>query len=133
MIYHQTQTVRLTAGADLKEKEGCFVTLTGGKAALTAAGTAADAVFGLLHAVDEANCPVDVILPGHAGVVGVRLHASNSAVAMGDTLVLAASGTVNKGSTGTKVAVALQAAPASSGRLIEARLVEPTTLTQSQA
>lgn len=131
MIYHQTQTVRLTAGADLTEKEGCFVTLAGGKAALAAANTAAPAVFGLLHAVDGADCPVDVLLPGHAGIVGVRLHASNAAVSPGDTLVLAAAGTVNKGSTGTKVAVALQAAPASCGRLIEARLVEPSAPAQS--
>lgn len=128
MIYHQTQTMRLTAGADFTEKEGCFVTLASGKAALTAANTAASAVFGVLHAVDEADAPVDVILPGHSGIVAVRLHTSNAAIAVGDSLVLAASGTVNKGSTGTRVAVALQAAAANSGKLIEARLVEPAAI-----
>lgn len=122
-IYHQCQVVRLTAPADLSANEGCFLTAAG---ALTTASTAPDKVLGVADSVGEAGQPVDILLPGHTGIVGVKLHASSPAVSIGDRLVLAASGAVAKGSSGTLVAVALAAGKG--GKLIEARLVEPTAL-----
>lgn len=127
-IYHQMQVVRLTAGADLSACEGCFVTVDGatGTANLTAATTTADKVYGVLDGVDVKDRPVDVILPGCAGLVGVKLHSGCAAVVPGDRLVLAANGTVTKGSSGVFVAVAVAAGTA--GNLVEARLVQPSPL-----
>lgn len=127
-IYHQNQVVRLVAGADLSACEGCFVTVDGASntATLTTGSTAADKVYGVLDGVDVKDRPVDVILPGCAGLVGVKLHSGSAAVVPGDRLVLAANGTVTKGSSGVFVAVAVAAGTA--GNLVEARLVQPTTL-----
>lgn len=127
-IYHQMQVVRLIAGADLSACEGCFVTVDGatGTATLTTGSTTADKVYGVLDGVEVKDRPVDVILPGCAGLVGVKLHSGSAAVVPGDRLVLAANGTVTKGSSGVFVAVAV--APAAAGNLVEARLVQPTPL-----
>lgn len=128
-IYHQHQVVRLTAAADLSGSEGCFVTVNGsaGTVALATASSTPAQVFGLLADAGGAGAPVDVVLPGHAGIVGVRLHSGTSAVVPGDRLSVAANGQVTKaGSSGTLVAVALAAG--SAGQMIEARLVEPVAL-----
>ncbi len=127
-VYHKNLALRLTAGADLSTSEGCFVQVDGaaGSVTLTAASTTPDKVFGLLESVDVKGHPVDIVLPGFAGIPGVRLHSGCAAVVPGDRLVLAANGTVTKGSTGTLVAVALAAGTA--GQLVEARLLEPSTL-----
>lgn len=127
-IYHQFQSVRLTAGADLSSCEGCFVTVDGatGTANLTAATTTPDKVYGVLDGVDVKDRPVDVILPGCSGIVGAKLHSGSAAVVPGDRLVLAANGTVTKGTSGTLVAVAVGSGTA--GNLTPARLVQPSTL-----
>lgn len=127
-VYHKNQAVRLTAGADLSASEGCFVQVDGaaGTVTLTAASTTPDKVFGLLESVDSKDRPVDIVLPGFSGIPGVRLHSGCAAVVPGDRLVLAANGTVTKGSSGTLVAIAL--APAAAGQLVKARLIEPVTL-----
>ena len=131
-IYHQHQVVRLTAAADLSGSEGCFVTVNGSAGTVspaTASSTPAQ-VFGLLVDVGAAGAPVDVVLPGYAGIVGVRLHSGTSAVVPGDRLSVAANGQVTKaGASGTLVAVALAAG--SAGQMIEARLVEPVALAAS--
>lgn len=127
-IYHQFQSVRLTAGADLSSCEGCFVTVDGanGTATLTTAATTPDKVYGVLDGVDVKERPVDVILPGCSGIVGAKLHSGSAAVVPGDRLVLGANGTVTKGSSGTFVAVAVGSGTA--GNLTPVRLVQPTTL-----
>lgn len=120
-IYHQSQVVTATAGADLTNAEGCFVKLSSGKVVLTAATDSA-AIFGLVHCGDAADKTVDIILPGHSGIVGMLLHSSASSVAVGTKLALAASGTVkNAGSSDTAVAVALAAG--SAGELVPARFI----------
>lgn len=126
-VYHKNQAMRLTAGADLRTSEGCFVQVDGSTSTvtLTAASTTPDKVFGLLESVDAKGNPVDIVLPGFSGIPGVRLHSGSAAVVPGDRLVLAANGTVTKGSSGTLVAIAL--APAAAGQLVEARLIEPVT------
>ena len=93
---------------------------------LTAATTTPDKVFGVLDGVDVKDRPVDVILPGCSGIVGVKLHSGSAAVVPGDRLVLGANGTVTKGSSGTFVAVAVGSGTA--GNLTPVRLVQPTTL-----
>lgn len=127
-IYHQFQSVRLTAGADMSTCEGCFVTVDGatGTATLTTASTTPDKVYGVLDGVDVKGRPVDVILPGCSGIVGAKLHSGSAAVVPGDRLVLGANGTVTKGTSGTLVAVAVGSGTA--GNLVKARLVQPTTL-----
>lgn len=119
-IYHQTQVVPVTAGANLTECEGCFVKLSSGKAVLTAASDTAATIYGLVHSGDAADKTVDIILPGHSGIVGMMLHSSATNVANGTGLALAANGTVkNAGSNDTVVAVALAAGTA--GELVAAR------------
>ena len=123
-IYHQTQVVTRTAGADLTECEGCFVKLSSGKVVLTTGSSTADEVFGLLHTTDVKDATVNVILPGHPGIVGVKLHSSASGVVDGTALTLAASGTATAAAEGD-VVVAVALATGTAGELVEARLVEP--------
>lgn len=121
MITHQTLVVRRPAGADLSEKEGCFVKLSAGKLQLTGGEDKAADVFGLLTDPAEENRPCDVALPGFAGIVGVRV---SGAVADGDRLALDADGAVKKAEE-TAVVVAVALGGGESGALVEARLVEP--------
>lgn len=123
-IYHQTQVVARTAGADLTECEGCFVKLSSGKVVLTTGSSTADEVFGLLHTTDVKDATVNVILPGHPGIVGVKLHTSATGVVDGTPLTLAASGTATAAAEGD-VVVAVALATGTAGELVEARLVEP--------
>ncbi len=125
-IAYQTQTVFRTAGADLTDYEGSFVTVdatTGTTVSLATASTTAAQVFGLLHSTAPQGDSVTVILPGFAGIPLVKLHSSATAVKPGDTLALAANGQVKAATTGTIVAVALEGG--SGGDLIAARLIEP--------
>lgn len=123
-IYFQTQVVTRTAGADLTESEGCFVKLSSGKVVLTTGSSTADEVFGLLHTTDAKDATVNVILPGHPGIVGVKLHSSASGVVDGTPLTLAASGTATAAAEGD-VVVAVALATGTAGELVEARLVQP--------
>lgn len=120
-IFFQHQVVPVTAGADLSDAEGCFVKLSGGKAVVTTASDAAN-IFGLLHSAAPAEDTVSVILPGHSGIVGMRLHSTATGVETGTKLALAANGTVkNAGGSDTPVAVALAAG--TPGELVEARFI----------
>lgn len=130
-IYHEYASVRGTAGTDLTEAEGCFVTAAANDTlALTAAATKAAAVLGVLTDVGEAGTPCDVELPGSQRLVGVRLHATSPQPAYGAPLYLAANGTVTAtGGTGkTKVAVALGYPTLAKGNMVRARLCEPADI-----
>lgn len=122
-VYHQYLTVARPAGEEFApEAEGCFVTLgdTGVQAA-TAATTPA-AVYGVLTDVaEDQGKPCTVATPGFSGTVGVRLAADAKD---GDQLALTDGGAVKPAENGaTVVAVAL--ANGVSGKLVEARLVQP--------
>lgn len=123
-IYHQTQVVARKAGADLTESEGCFVKLSNGAVVPTTASSTADEVYGLVHSGDASGETVDIILPGHPGIVGVKLHSSATGVVDGTPLTLAANGTAKTAGDGN-VVVAVALASGTAGELVEARLVEP--------
>lgn len=125
-IYFQSQVVSRTAGADLSNAEGCFVKLSSGKVVLTTASSTADEVYGLLHSTDVKDATVNVILPGHPGIVGVKLHSSAAGVVDGTPLTLAASGTATAAAEGD-VIVAVALATGTAGELVEARLVQPVS------
>lgn len=129
MIVYQHQVVRRTAGADLTEKEGCFVKLASGKLELTGAGTKAAEVYGALIHTASAGEEGEVALPGFGGIVTLRVAGD---VADGDRLALAADGAVSKaGETATVVAVAC--GESKEGQLVDARLVEPVEVKASEA
>lgn len=127
-IIHESATVRVTNGtADLREAEGCFVTVdAAGVPALAAASALAP--LGVVHVGGNgANGePTDIILPNHGGIVGVKLHSSPGTVVPGARLVLAGNGTVKAGTTGTHVATAVKNGVAN--ELVEAYLVPPTAM-----
>lgn len=124
MIYHKEQIVRRVAYTDLTACEGQFVRLEGNEVDVVSGGFSASEVYGLLHGVDEQGKLVDVILPGYAGIVGVKVDPADTAgVLEGDPLIVSAKGTVKSGSDGIVVAYALQ--DGSAGNIIAARLVEP--------
>lgn len=122
-ITHQAQVVQLTAAADHSGKEGCFVAISAGKAALTTAHSTAADTFGVIISGSPKDVQEVIALPGHSGIVEVALHSGASTVTVGTRLYLGASGTVTTGETGTLVAIAL--ANGTAGHLVEARLVEP--------
>jgi len=120
--------VRLTNGtADLREAEGCFVTVDA-NGVPTLAAASATTPLGVVHVGGNgANGePTDVILPNHGGIVGVKLHSTPGTVTPGTKLVLAGNGTVKAGTSGTHVATAVKSGVAN--ELLEAYLVPPTTL-----
>ncbi len=125
MILYAKQIVVRKAGADLTESEGCFVTQSTGSVSLAAASTTPANVFGLLHSAAAQGEEVSVLLPGFSGIPMARLHSSPGTVTPGTTLALAANGTVKAATTGTIVAVALEAGSANG--LVAVRLVEPYT------
>ena len=127
MIRHSTLIVPRRAAFGPGNYEGVFVKLnTAGKLELCAANTAPKDVYGVItdNAASEDGLN-SVALPGFAGMPVVQLHAQSGAVKDGDLLVLAANGTVKPGTTGTAVAVALEAARA--GGTVMVRLIEPRT------
>ncbi len=127
MIMYNKAIVRRAAAVNLDGSDGCFVTLAAGAVTPAAADTEPAAVYGILNSTtDTVGEGVSVILPGCDCIPGAKVAATSDPVADGDTLVLAAGGTVAKGSTGTMVAVALGAAVA--GDMVPVRLVEPVEL-----
>lgn len=125
-VRHQTQALRLPAGADLTGKEGYFVTLSGGSAVLaTSSATAAD-IFGCVNCGDESGQPADLFLPGYSGLVDVAVEsASADSVAIGTRLMVGASGAAAVADSGVAVAVAVSAV--AEGRCL-ARLIEPVDI-----
>lgn len=128
-ITHQAQVVQLTAAADHSGKEGCFVAISSGKAALTTANSTAAETFGVIVAGAAKDGQDVIALPGHSGIVEVSLHSGASTVTVGTRLYLGASGSVTTGESGTLVAVAL--ANGTAGHLVEARLVEPADIAEA--
>ena len=119
MIIHQKLLTTIPAAADLAEAEGCFVKADG---SLTAASATPANVFGLIvHSADK-DAPLTVALPGFGGIVQVN---STSAVSPGDYLVPDTNGRAKVASSGTVLAVAVEAAPAG---LVAARLIQPVTI-----
>lgn len=129
-ITHQAQVVQLPAAADHSGKEGCFVAISSGKAALTASTATADTVFGVIVSGSPKDVQEVIALPGHSGIVEVALHSGASNVTVGTRLYLGASGTVTTGESGTLVAIAL--ANGTAGHLVEARLVEPADVAAAE-
>lgn len=122
-VYHQHLTVARPAGEDFApEAEGCIVTLGDTGVQLAAAATTPAEVYGVLTDVaEEQGKPCTVATPGFSGTVGVRLAADAKD---GDQLALTEGGAVKPAENGaTVVAVAL--ANGVSGKLVEARLVQP--------
>ena len=122
-VYHQFLTIVRPAGTAFEPSaEGCFVTLDSPFVQLATATTKPADVYGLLTDVAEEegmNCTIAT--PGFSGTVGVRLAADAKD---GDQLALAEGGAVVPAKDGnTVVAVAL--ADGVSGKLVEARLVQP--------
>lgn len=128
MIRHEHLTVARRAAFAPGDYEGVFVKLnTNGKLELCAANTAAKDVYGVItDNASSADGLNTVALPGFSGIPAVRLHAQSGAVKDGDKLILAAGGTVKPGTTGTAVAVALEAA--APGSMVMVRLIEPAAL-----
>lgn len=126
-VYHQFLTVRRPAGQDFEPAaEGCFVVLNENSVTLASADTKPEKVYGLLTDVaEEAGKACHLALPGFSGIVGVRVAAD---VTDGDPLALTVGGAVKPAENdGTIVAVAL--ASGTSGKLVEARLVQPCKAT----
>ena len=122
-VYHQFLTVRRPAGQDFEpEAEGCFVVLEDGAVGPAAADTKPEEVYGLLTDVaEEAGKACHIALPGCSFIVGVRAAED---VTDGAPLALTEGGKVKPAEDGaTIVAVAL--ADGTSGKLVEARLVQP--------
>lgn len=128
MIHYQNLTVIRKAGADLTDYEGCFVTAdatTGTTVSLATASTTPAQVCGLLDTTATQGEDVTVILPGFSGIPAAKLHSTSSDAKPGDTLALAANGTVKVATTGTIVAVAVEAGI--KGNMVAVRLIEPKT------
>lgn len=129
-IIHQQAVMRAESGVDLRECEGCFVKKdASGKLVLCTANDTAP--LGVVHVGGDVGEQTDYILPAHQGIVGVRLHSSPGSVTEGTRLVLAASGTVKAGTTGTLVAVACE--DGTGEQLLEAYLTLPTVLATAPA
>lgn len=128
-IYNEYASVRGTAGTNLTEAEGCFVTAAADETlTLATATTKAAAVLGVLTDVGEAGTPCDVELPGSQRLVGVRLHSSSPRPALGAPLYLAANGTVTATAGKTKVAVCAGFPTLVKGNMVRARLCEPADI-----
>ena len=112
--------VSLTAAVDLSGKEHTAVKLTA--SGVNIAG-AADRVIGTVIRGAAAGSAVDVFLNSE-GTRFVRIG-NATAIAIGDELEQAASGTFVKKTTGTPAAIAIEAAPANSngGGMIRAILL----------
>jgi hypothetical protein len=129
MIVRHDQIIPLTPTADHSALEGHFVKNSSGSAALIAAAT--EIPVGVIVDGEPANGKDSVALQGFAGVVTVKLAATPGTVNPftvltldGTTLgaVRADPGTGNR----VQVAIALQAGVA--GELIQARLIQPVSL-----
>lgn len=119
-------TVRLPkSNVNLRDAEGCFVTVDANNIPALAAASATTPL-GCIHVGGDVEDPTDIVLPNSGSIVTVKLHATPGTVAPGTKLVLAGNGTVKAGTSGTHVATAIKAGVAN--ELVEAYLVPPTTL-----
>jgi len=109
-------------------KEGYFVELSSGKAAIVNAAT--DVPFGVILKGEGTDGQDSIAIPhGFSGTVEVKLDGTPGTVVVGTVLTVTATGTV-KADPGSgdrvQVAVALQAGAAD--ELIEAALIKPVSI-----
>ena len=128
MIARDNAILALTPAADHTGKEGYFVELTGGEAAIVNAAT--DVPHGVIlegfPVAGAAKDSIAISAGGFSGTVKVKL---SGAVSNGDLLELAADGTVVADSgAGARVLVAQALEDGADEELIEAVLFKPEVL-----
>lgn len=128
MLVKQNAIVSITPSADHSEKEGYFVKLVAGLAALCSATT--DIPFGVI--IDgEVVTAQDSIAVGAAypGIVTVKLSAAPGDVVAGSRLTLNADGSVSlDDGAGPRVIVAVAIESGAADELIQAVLIRPVSI-----
>jgi len=132
MIVKNSQIIPVTPAADHSGKDGYFVDIASGEAAISTDATVAP--FGVItEGFSNTNAPAkdSIATPGFGGTVKVKITGTSpGTIVLGTKLTLAAEdGTVMADAgSGARVIVAEALESGSGEELIEARLIEPQVI-----